>query len=446
MGQEMGLPTPFLSRLGRWISPFIRDDRGNFAVVTAVLLIPVMTAAGGIVDIVTAYDNQGLLQIASDSAALAASVVEISERETVAEAMFRSNIDARLPQAQATLVTNSDGSVTVTAKYQAPTFFLAIIGMHELTVSVSARARALSTSDTTQTQTTTTTVEKHASVCMLATTANWGNALLVNSPANVDGGDCEVHVRSSANDAFMFNSSTTFNAAKFCIKGTATVRGSTNGTIETACNAADDTIGSLLPTPPSSGCTFNNYTPPVSSSLVLVPGTYCGWTNFNGSPNITLTSGLYVIRDGGWNLNDGTSLTGSGVSFYLDGSYATVQMNGKISWDVTAPSSGTYKGILYFQKPTLGASNFIFNGQNGQRLEGLIYLPTQNIQFKSKSKLGTTDKITVVANTIMITGEAAWRFTGHPDFKVPGSTTYESVTMTTTTVIPGEQEPPRLMK
>ena len=437
------MKTAFLAPLAR---RFWCNENGNIAIIAGLLMVPMMVATGGVVDMVYAVNKQNTLQQAADAAALAASRAEVGERQSVAETTFDANLQDRISDAELDVASNGDGSVTVTATLTYQTAFVSLVGISSWPIVVASTAITDMTEDTEVTTTTTQTVSSYATACMLAKASSGGNALLVNSPANVDGADCEVHVRSSSNDAFMFNSGTVFDAARFCIKGTATVRGTTDGQIVTGCNAATDTIAGTLPVPSVSACTFNNYTPNSTTSLVLTPGTYCGWSNFNGKPKITLTPGLYVIKDGGWNLNDGVEVTGTGVTIYLTGSSAAINMNGKMSWDISAPTSGTYKGILYFQNPSLSANNFIFNGLNGQHLEGLIYLPTQNIQFKSTSKIGTRDAISVVANTIIIDGEATWRFGPATDWTVPGSETTSTQTVTTTETVPGEIGSSRLLR
>jgi hypothetical protein len=426
-----------------WLKRFFRCERGNIAIIAALLMIPLMAATGGVVDTVQAVDVQNILQQATDSAALAASRAT-SNAQSVAETTFASNLPDRLSAATMRLTVNDDGSVTVDGNAIYEPAFMSLVGITSLSITATSRAVSNATEDQIVTTTTTESVTSYATACMLSKASSGGNALLVNSPAFVDSGSCEIHVRSSSNDAFMFNSSTTFNASKFCIKGTATVRGSTTGTISTGCNAASDTLAGTLPTPSDSVCTFNNFNPN-GSSVVLVPGTYCGWTNFNGGMTVTLTPGLYIVKNGGWNFNDST-VTGTGVTFYLSGSGATLFMNGSVSLDISAPTSGTYKGILLYQNASLPANNFIFNATRGQRLQGLIYLPTQNIQYKSKQKSGTRDAVSVVANTIIIDGEAVWRFDPAIGYTVNGSPTTTQRTVTNTQTVPGEPGEPRLTR
>lgn len=58
-----------------------------------------------------------------------------------------------------------------------------------------------------------------ARVCVLVLDASATQALLVNGGANVSAPDCEVHVRSTANPAAIFNAGTTLDTSRLCIAG-----------------------------------------------------------------------------------------------------------------------------------------------------------------------------------------------------------------------------------
>lgn len=426
---------------------FALNESGNIAIIAGLLMLPLMVAVGGGVDYGEALRQRGIMQQSADAAALAAAMKSPNQRLATSETVYFSNYPGPLANSVVTVADYPGGGVTVNASGQMETNFLRLIGVNSMPLSVSATAKTSATPDQVVTETIETTTERARTVC-LTSLASGSQTLLVNSPAKIEGGDCDVHVNSSSNDAFIFNTGATLNANEICVAGTAIKRGSTTGTIKEKCRAAGDTIAGTLPVPNVGACTFNNRTfdPPQSGYLTLTPGVYCGWTNFNGKPKINMLPGLYVIKDGGWNVNDGISVTGDGVTFYLTGNGATIHMNGKLSWDISAPRSGTYAGILYFQNPSLPAGNFIMNGQNGQHLEGLIYLPTQNLYFKSKSKAGTTDSINVVARTVLIDGESNWKFQPYDMHAIPGSKEKTTVTEQRQTTIPGNPGAPYLVR
>jgi hypothetical protein len=142
----------------------------------------------------------------------------------------------------------------------------------------------------------------------------------------------------------------------------------------------------------------------------LTPGSYCGNTIFNGgAAQIQFEPGLYIIK-GPMIFNSGSVVRGTDVTFYFADQGQFV-MNGQMEMDLSAPTSGTYANILMFQASNLPKRNFIFNNERGQKLSGVIWLPTQDIQFNSTSYPGESDRVTVVANTAILNAQAEWRIT-----------------------------------
>ncbi|OYW82223.1 MAG: hypothetical protein B7Z26_03755, partial [Asticcacaulis sp. 32-58-5] len=144
----------------------------------------------------------------------------------------------------------------------------------------------------------------------------------------------------------------------------------------------------------------------------LTPGTYCGWVNFNSGTNVNLAPGLYVIKNGGWNVNGGT-WTGNDVTFYFADT-SKIQFNSGMNTTLSAPTSSTYKGILFFEAPNLSKSQFIFNNANGNNMDGLIWLPSREMTFNAKSLL-QSDSMTMVVNRLIL-NNTGWNLT--PDTSV----------------------------
>jgi hypothetical protein len=136
----------------------------------------------------------------------------------------------------------------------------------------------------------------------------------------------------------------------------------------------------------------------VNSSTTLSPGVYCGWTNFNGSPTVTLSSGVYVIKGGGWNFSG--TLTGTDVTFYFpDSSY--IQFNGTSKLGLSAPTTGTYANLLMYEATGLATSAFTMNATAGATLTGLIYLPSRQFTLNAGASV-TSDNLTMVFNTLIV--------------------------------------------
>ena len=148
-----------LTRNGQWarirtvISKFRRDRRGNVAVITALSMLPLITAVGCVID----YSNASMIRTELQADADAASLATVSINSPVvntAQAMtkngtvsggsaFAANFfSANLPSAYSTVtptatVTKSGQTMTATVAFSTsvPTYFMGLIGYKNITVA-----------------------------------------------------------------------------------------------------------------------------------------------------------------------------------------------------------------------------------------------------------------------------------------------------------------------
>jgi Flp pilus assembly protein TadG len=373
----------FLVRARRLTS----TQKGNVAITFALAFVPLVTLGGGALDFAKAINSKAQLQAALDAAVLVG-VQQSSNQTSVASNYITGAIAAAaLSNASPPSFTlNSDGSLSGTAQAQISTNFLSVIHIPNLPVTATATAKLN---------------QKSNPVCILVLDGSASQALLVNSGANIQAPTCEIDVRSTASPAAMFNSGTTLNVAKICVAGNnVTKNGGSNPPVSTGCAAISDPFAGKMPAVSVGSCTYSNevYN---GSTVTLNPGTYCGSTNFNGSPAITFNSGLYVISGGTMTINSGATLSGTGVTFYLADANSKIQFNGGVSGTLLAPTSGTYANILIFEPNGLGQSQVVFDGTNGENLQGLIYLPSRQVTFNSVSNV-SSEQITMVVDTLIL--------------------------------------------
>ena len=89
------------------------------------------------------------------------------------------------------------------------------------------------------------------------------------------------------------------------------------------------------------------------TSGTLNPGVYCGGITVSGNGvSATFSSGTYILLGGGLQIKGGANATGSGVMFYntynSTYSYSPIVVSAS-STTLSAPTSGTYEGVLFFQ-------------------------------------------------------------------------------------------------
>ncbi|MFN3636752.1 MAG: pilus assembly protein, partial [Rhizobium rhizophilum] len=216
--------------------------------------------------------------------------------------------------------------------------------------------------------------------------ANAGQALLLNSGAQMDAPNCEIHVHSTKDPAFIMNAGVNLKIARLCVKGTKYIRNGGSVTkLETGCKVAADPYAGVIPEP-AIPATCQTSGAKDGTAHTLNPGAHC-WVNFNGSPTITFKPGLHIIR-GAMNINSGSTVIAEGVTFYFPDRDSKIQGNGALTVKATAPTSGAWKGILMFEKTSGAGSNpstsqFVFNGSKGEYLEGAIYLPFRDVTYNS---------------------------------------------------------------
>ncbi|ESQ76389.1 TadE/TadG family type IV pilus assembly protein [Asticcacaulis sp. AC402] len=374
------------------INNFWRDTRGNVAMVYGLSAVLVIAAAGGTLDLFNASNMRHGMQNALDAAVLTG-VRASSQMAVQASNTFKQNVPDELDgasQSYSSAASSSSASsssyltttLTGTASLESPTYFMKLIGLNDLKVSVKSVAQG------------TTTVTPSGAPCIYVLDPSGNQALLVNSGANVQAPTCEIHVKSTANPAAIFNSGSTLNFKKLCIQGANVIRNSvTVPNLATSCAASGDPYSGTLPTPASSNCTYSNQNYSAATQT-LQPGVYCGWFNFNNSSaNITFAPGVYVIKNGGWNVNGGT-WKGTGVTFYYADT-SKIQFNSGISADLSAPSSGTYKDLLMYEASGLSKTQFVLNDSVANKLSGLIWLPSRELTLNAKSGV-QSDALTLV--------------------------------------------------
>jgi hypothetical protein len=109
-----------------------------------------------------------------------------------------------------------------------------------------------------------------------------------------------------------------------------------------------------------------------------------------------MNPGEYVIVGGKFKVNGGATVTGSNVTIFLTGNdtdgYAQVDIAGTATVSISAPTSGTYQGIAFFQDrdapPASEVSPNKFNGSSNLEIKGAIYIPNQQVEFSGGNESG----------------------------------------------------------
>jgi Flp pilus assembly protein TadG len=402
-----------------------RDQSGQVAVIVALLMVPLLAFMAVAIDLGVLRYEKRQMQTVADAAAIGGALEYPYGATAVtngAQAAALLNNSFTNGSNGATLTVTSppadgphagiSGCVEAIASQSQGTYFANILGITSMTAT--ARAVACQTS---------------SPACVYTLSGNpTGISQTGSGSLNAQ---CGILDNSNINNTG--SGSITATSVGVVSGYTNTGSGSISPTPQTIIPQSDPLLSlqSEEPTVPT-GCTYTNLSNTGSTSVILSPGTYCGGYSNTGSGNITFSpgnyaftnggisntgsgsmkfgSGLYIISGGtGLQLTGSGALTGSGVTFYITGT-GGVDVTGSSNITLTAPTSGTYAGILIFQNQNDSAPVTV-TGSSTSKIEGTLYLPDASIQYTGSNS--TAAYSIIVAKSITITGSGTTNVTSN---------------------------------
>ncbi|SEG42563.1 Putative Flp pilus-assembly TadE/G-like [Bryocella elongata] len=400
---------------------FLRDQTGQALIISAIALSMVVGFLGMAVDVGHLWQVKRQLQTAADSAALAAAM-EIrtcgslpncqAMQDAASSAITENGYSTPTVYTNCTNVTSTGLSLTIndpvcamgasdpnygsTRAVEAvvttytPTYFARIFGFGNF--KVGARAEAARTS----------------AGCVYALDPSGDNAVTIDIALMAA---CSIIDESASPYALTCLLSFTVTAPR--IRVTGGDAGLLCGIVpHPQLNAARPTPNDPLAylTPPSTTtCGTSTRSPYFGSSsmltltalngpVVLNPGTYCGGINIAVLANVTFNPGTYVIESnntgllglpaGGLSISLLSTVSGSGVTFYNYGpvggiTFLAPSVLGLLgSVNLTAPTTGSYPGILFWQDASnTTPATILASGPWGSKLEGAFYFPSASVNY-----------------------------------------------------------------
>lgn len=248
--------------------------------------------------------------------------------------------------------------------------------------------------------------------CVIALESTTTVGITMSGNADVDMG-CGMATNSKAGNAVSTGGSSSVNATPIAAVGG--LQWSNNYAGDTQLKPYQipqkDPFASL-PNPDISAMSCANLNVGVHEDVTRSPGCY---RNVDIKGTLRLNPGIYYIDGGEFSVGSQGKLIGEGVTIILTSnnatsnpnSIATVGMNAGAEISLSAPTSGTYKGVIFYQdrRATDSGDNKI-NGNANAFYQGAFYFPKQELQFNGTSGM-STDCLQMVARRVTFLGNSA---------------------------------------
>jgi Flp pilus assembly protein TadG len=374
------------TRLAERFRQLGRADDGQALVLGAVGLIVLVLMAGLGVDVGYLRYEKLQMQKAADASAIAGASALIyggqvqvaAKNDSAANGFADGNngvsVKVNNPPASGPFAGNT-AYVEVIVAQATPTFFMRVGGFDSVNVSSRAVATSIASS----------------SGCIFALDPTDAGSLIVEGRVNVNS-NCGIRVNSTSAAAFEKRGSGDITVsppvAGIGIVGDVELGGS--GTIDptpvTGIPGFGDPLANV-PAPPVGDCNYHNFTVAPGKNT-LSQGVYCGGiTVSNWTGPVTFNPGTYVLLGGGLTVSGGRPvITGDGVTFYntqnAQNAYGPISLTASAGTNLSAPTSGTLEGILFFQdRGIVSNSTSNFDASHEELYTGALYFPTTPVRY-----------------------------------------------------------------
>jgi hypothetical protein len=244
--------------------------------------------------------------------------------------------------------------------------------------------------------------------CILTLSGTARPSVALAGSSQIQAIGCGMQVNASGAGAVSISGATKVATNKNCIVGTVSKSGAASVSPNPLANCDPKADPYASHAEPAVGaCTYTNYSTSGAKTVTLAPGVYCGGIKFTGSSNVTFSPGIYILKNGGLTTSGSTVIKGNDVSIYMTGAGAGLAFGGSTNIQLKAPSTGTLAGFVFFLDTTApgAAAASTFSGSTSLNLEGVVYLPTQKLDFSGSSvSSGSAHYTAYVVDTLSLSG------------------------------------------
>ena len=354
---------------------FLRCELGNFAVGLGCLLPVLLGTIGGAVDILVYNNHRDELQSTADAAVLAAATEatlkgwSVETASEVVEAVVTANLRNRYA-GLATFKHEVDVDETrrrvdldLTQDHYGYFYLGYFTGSPQIEVHASAAASGQS------------------NICVIVQSPTAANAFHLTGDASVTAAECSAYSNSAHTKGVAAAGLSKLTTELSCSGGGYSGSSTNFDPLPlTDCPQISDplaaraaTIDSSLPTATCSHTDLEIR----AKKKSLLPGVYCEGLRITKGSTVSLSPGVYVIKDGELRVDGKSTIEGTGVSFVFVGEKTGLEFKNDSTVSLTAPEEGSLAGLLmYARKSTAKKSRtFRIESRNAEKLIGTVYIP-----------------------------------------------------------------------
>lgn len=376
------------------------NQRGATAVIVAIgLSVLILAAAFGVEAGFWTYRHR-LLQQQADAAAFAGAVEMIgggssATINTMVNASLTTNgfrddigtFTALYPPTTGPFTGKK--AVEVSVEEDWPRLFSSIIAAGNIRITAQATAKP----------------EDLGEACLLALDPNASSAVNFSGTSDVTLDGCSVVANSNAADAFTLSGAGQLSAS--CAGSVGGISTTSTGMSLADCSGPRERIPPIsdpyasVPEPTVSGAckTPNLFDGSPSTIYYISGGRYCGLTI---KRTVNLAAGMYIVDGGDLTITSTATVKGSGVTFFLTNG-ARLIIDGGASIDISAPTSGTYSGLLIFADRSGTSVTHTLSGSASSMFSGAIYMPNDELDILG-SNIAAAGCTQFIARTLDLRG------------------------------------------
>ena len=390
----------------------LKDERGQVMVLTILCMTVLLGFVALAIDVGMLLRAKRVMQTAADSAAIAGAA-ELAYGDYVTAARVDAAQNGVTDGVNGTVTVNVGPSsgpfagkptyVEVIVSQPQPTFFIrafeALAGFGQNN-SMVVSARAVGT-------------PVPAPTCIYSL----GNMLLSNG-ANVTTQGCGILDDATGPGAISSAPGTSITAVSVGVVGTASGGGTISPPPVEGITPVSDPLSYL--TPPAydpASCIAGNIGGGSNQFFGITSGDSICYSSLtiSGSGIKTFLPGTYIIT-GPMQFNSVGTIAGTGVTIYLTGSGSFFDGGGN-SVQLSAPTTGAYKGVLFYQDPG-DSQTMSITSDSTWSLNGIFYLPSADLSIHAGLS-NSLFNVVLDAESVSFTGNAPFILTPYAALESP---------------------------